>query len=162
MRGLCVYVCGTCVWYICVCVHHVWRVCECHTFSLPSGKVPIHAVVSVCLLHLALLTALHHTLPDNTSVPMIPLVNSNETAPALGCREPPLMWCSHVPRIILPQLIISLVVMTLSYSMATVTSFSIFSRILGPFPQVSNKMTITASAWFGAPAGDVDRFNKNK
>ena len=75
--------------------------------------------------------------PQNSShAPMILLVNSNETAPAQGCREPPLMWCSHVPRIYLPQLIVSLIICTFSYAMATVTCFSIFSRILGPFPQV--------------------------
>ena len=73
---------------------------------------------------------------DVTSLPLIPMVNSNETLPVLGCREPPLKWCSHVGRILLPQVMASLVCLSFSYSMSSVTCFATFSRILGPFPQV--------------------------
>ena len=58
-----------------------------------------------------------------------------------GCRDPPQTWCTEVGRIYLPQYIVSLVLFAVGFSAASLTSLTIFSKILGPFPQVCGNLT---------------------
>lgn len=71
-----------------------------------------------------------------SEIPDIPLVNSNETVEAVGCRDPPQDWCSHVPAIHFAQLVVSLLIVTPGYASTSVTIFTIYSRVLGPVRQV--------------------------
>ena len=65
---------------------------------------------------------------------IIIFIAPNQTTEAVGCMEP--TWCPHVPRIYLFQVLVSLFLLTPGFAASSVTLFSIYSRILGPFPQV--------------------------
>ena len=72
----------------------------------------------------------------NRSESWIPEAAANLTLEVVGCRDPPQMWCTKVGRIFLPQYIIALVFLVVGFSTANLTALTIFSKILGPFPQV--------------------------
>ena len=60
----------------------------------------------------------------------------NLTVEVVGCRDPPQTWCTKVGRIFLPQYIIAQILFAIGFSAANLTALTIFSKILGPFPQV--------------------------
>ena len=69
-------------------------------------------------------------------VPFSPLTYANETIEAVGCRDPPQTWCSKIPRIEFAQLMVSLIIVTPGYASASLTTFTIYSKVLGPVRQV--------------------------
>ena len=60
---------------------------------------------------------------------------ANETLEVVGCRDPPQTWCFEVGRIFLFQYIIALILLSVGFSGANLMTFTIYSKILGPFPQ---------------------------
>ena len=65
------------------------------------------------------------------------MVDTNQTLSDRGCRDPPQEWCSHVPRIYLVQVILSFLLNSMGAYICYLTSATIYSKILGPFPQVN-------------------------
>ena len=59
----------------------------------------------------------------------------NATIP-VGCRYPKLEWCRSVPRLLLVQYIAGMVLLAVGYPTSSVLCYSIYSKILGPNPQV--------------------------
>ena len=72
----------------------------------------------------------------NHSEGWIPEAADNLMLEVIGCRDPPQTWCTEVGRIFLPQYIVALVFFAVGFSAASLTDLTIFSKILGPFPQV--------------------------
>ena len=68
---------------------------------------------------------------DNSS--LIPL--SSATIPA-GCRYPKLQWCLTIPKMELYQYVMGMVLLAVGYPVSSVLCYSLFSKILGPHPQV--------------------------
>lgn len=75
-------------------------------------------------------------------------VINNSFAPALenvselvGCRYSQQHWCISVPKIYLFQYVIALVLIAIGYPVSSVLSYSIYSKILGPFKQVFTPTT---------------------
>ena len=64
------------------------------------------------------------------------LVLFNATIP-IGCRYPQLKWCIYVPQLLIGQYILSLALLAVGYNTAVLSCFTIYSKVLGPFPQVS-------------------------
>ena len=62
-------------------------------------------------------------------------VQSNSTA-AVGCRISQLKWCRRLPQLLLPQYIVGLAVMTTGYTTAILSTLTLYSKVLGPYPQV--------------------------
>lgn len=58
--------------------------------------------------------------------------------PDLGCDFRKQSWCLHQPKIYLPQYVVSLCVITVGYASSVLLCYTIFSKILGPQPQVWN------------------------
>ena len=54
----------------------------------------------------------------------------------MGCRDPPQTWCTEVGRIYLFQYGIAMFLLAVGYPAANLITYAIFSKILGPFPQV--------------------------
>ena len=64
---------------------------------------------------------------------------SNATDTALdygGCRYPELKWCLTERHLSLVQYLLGLLFIGVGYPIATVLCYTIYSKILGPFPQV--------------------------
>lgn len=80
-------------------------------------------------------------LPANNSsvIPPVVVANATELEP-VGCRDPPQTWCSHVPRIYLFQYLLALLLVAVGYPIASLLCYSIYSKILGPFPQVTGPL----------------------
>ncbi len=68
---------------------------------------------------------------DNTSY--IPL--SSATIP-VGCRYPKLQWCTTISKMELYQYVMGMVLLAVGYPVSSVLCYSLFSKILGPHPQV--------------------------
>ena len=95
------------------------------------------------------------SMPVNRTV--IPLVEDTNTTTLepVGCRDPPQTWCSHVPRIYLYQYVLALLLVAMGYPTASLLCYSIYSKILGPFPQVTpstHKAGIPALVVMAAPS----------
>ena len=74
----------------------------------------------------------------NHSESWIPEASANLTLEVVGCRDPPQTWCTEVGRIFLFQYIIALILLSVGFSGANLITFTVYSKILGPFPQVPN------------------------
>ena len=59
-----------------------------------------------------------------------------ETIDSVGCRYPDQAWCITVPKIYLFQYAIALLLIAIGYPIASVSCYSIYSKILGPNKQV--------------------------
>ena len=75
----------------------------------------------------------------NHSEGWIPEAAGNQTLEVVGCRDPPQTWCSHVGRIYLFQYGIAMILLAVGYPAANLITYAIFSKILGPFPQVRER-----------------------
>ena len=56
--------------------------------------------------------------------------------PELGCNFHKHSWCLHQPKIYLSQCVIGICVITVAYSSSLLLCPTIFSKVLGPWPQV--------------------------
>lgn len=68
---------------------------------------------------------------NNSFAPLVENVSA-----LVGCRYSQQKWCTSVPKIYLFQYVIALVLVAIGYPIASVLSYSIYSKILGPFKQV--------------------------
>ena len=60
----------------------------------------------------------------------------NNSTMAVGCRNQQLSWCNRVPQILLPKFVAGMLLVTFGYSASVLPNYTLYSRILGPFPQV--------------------------
>ena len=106
----------------------------------------LHVDVGEIHVHFQIL----YLLPDldasnrtrNHSEGWIPEAAGNLTLEVVGCRDPPQTWCSHVGRIYLFQYGIAMILLAVGYPAANLITYAIFSKILGPFPQVCRRRTV--------------------
>lgn len=106
--------------------------------TMPMGdKLPDIAMSSKKFLHNYLFIFRYYLsaiYPLNGSQELSPHVSPSDTT--LGCRYPTLKWCTSVPKLHLFQYILGAFIFTLGYPAAFVFCFTIFSKVLGPKPQV--------------------------
>ncbi len=81
------------------------------------------------------LAGLDSPISTNSSVPWD---NDNNLThlEGVGCRDPPQSWCTYISQIYLVQYILALMLLAIGYPAGNLISYAIFSKILGPFPQV--------------------------
>lgn len=53
-----------------------------------------------------------------------------------GCNPDDRPWCDHQPKVYLFQYLIGLPTLTIGYCASSLLCYTIFSKIIGPWPQV--------------------------
>ena len=61
--------------------------------------------------------------------------NNSHTVEAVGCPEV-YKWCAYTPIVSLPQFLIGTLLIVIGYPTCNVMSYTLYSKILGPKPQV--------------------------
>lgn len=75
----------------------------------------------------------HNNITFSNWTSQIPL--NNATIP-VGCRYPKLHWCVTIPKMYFFQYVLGMVFLSVGYPAAAVLCYSMFSKVLGPTPQV--------------------------
>ena len=89
---------------------------------------PITVILAASLL------LLYCCIDVNDNITGVPLTNNS--ASELGCDFHKQSWCLHQPKIYLFQYIIGLYILTPGYCASSLICYTMFSKILGPWPQV--------------------------
>lgn len=63
-------------------------------------------------------------------------IDQDNSTVAVGCRSRQLIWCREIPQLLLSQYIIGLLIMAAGYATSILPTFTLYSRLLGPHPQV--------------------------
>eukprot|EP00731_Ephydatia_muelleri_P031426 Em0022g940a len=93
---------------------------------------------------------------SNTSInASIPEFNISSYRELVGCHYPVQSWCVNQPRVYLVQYIISLVLMAIGYSAGNAMCYSIFSKIMGHFPQGTMTGLLNASGSLARTVGPI-------
>lgn len=91
----------------------------------------------------------------NSSVVNISDFNISSYRELVGCHYPSQPWCVNQPRVYLVQYIISLVLMATGYSAGNAMCYSIFSKIMGHFPQGTMTGLLNASGSLARTIGPI-------
>ncbi|XP_065884613.1 major facilitator superfamily domain-containing protein 8-like isoform X2 [Dysidea avara] len=97
--------------------------------------------------------------PGHPDVEILVLKNSTNHHPVVahgsdhGCDFLKQSWCLHLPKIHLSQLIIGLVVVAVGRGASNLLCYTIYSKLLGPWPQGLMMGFLSASASFGRIVG---------
>lgn len=112
---------------------------------IPMGNEPPNIGISV-------VNPLVDNLTETPNYMYIPLENA--TIP-FGCRYPNLKWCRSVPRLLLVQYIVGMVLLAVGYPTSSVLCYSIYSKILGPNPQGIMMGVLTAAGSLARTVGPL-------
>ena len=69
------------------------------------------------------------------------LTDAQNLTSDVGCPVAEQLWCANTPAMTIPQVLIGYLFTSVGYPIGVTVIFSLFSKILGPRPQVSVRLT---------------------